>query len=81
MSKKLNTQNLKAGFIYIVEDARPHRYKDVEKIKVLEITKYTILYCHLDTERQSSCRKSFDDFNHTYNVIENLGESEQLQRR
>lgn len=58
--------------IYIVQGNIPHNNSTI-KIKVLELTKYTIFFQDMDSETQYCDRLFKDDFDRKWKVIEFLG--------
>ena len=58
--------------IYIVRGTFPHTSKTI-KIKILEISKYTIFFQDLDSETKYCERIFKDDFDGKWKVIEFLG--------
>lgn len=60
--------SIKANYVYIIE----YRDNFINKIKVLEITKKSILYLDLDSFKHF--RRSFRYFMENYLILENHGE-------
>ena len=73
MPIELKTDNL---FIIKKKDVS---YPSVRKIEVVELTRTTIMYRNIDSENKSCVRVEIKKFENEWEVIEDLGYSEQLK--